>query len=118
MVTSQITNTENQLILGTSHQTIADTTEIPGTSRASQDHCSNDLNVSTIRKNSLNSDEFETELDLKLNEVQNYIIAIPDEEKGITSFLDSCQEAFVLNIDAKTQKLRHGTKKRYVCDVS
>lgn len=78
--------------------------ELPGTCKCYQDaeKPSTVVEMSSTRRGEVSSrseEESETELELESGVVQNCLFTIPVEEKGIASFLDSCQEALALDFE-------------------
>ncbi|XP_053354323.1 leucine-rich repeat flightless-interacting protein 2 isoform X3 [Clarias gariepinus] len=79
--------------------------ELPGTTKSYQDSRkptpTADVELISTRSQDLSvssEQESGTELELKSGDVQNCLIISPVEEKGIASFLDSCQEALALDV--------------------
>lgn len=79
--------------------------ELPGTTKSYQDSRKPtpiaDVELISTRSQDLSvsiEQESGTELELKSGDVQNCLIISPVEEKGIASFLDSCQEALALDV--------------------
>lgn len=87
-------------------ETVLEKIELPGTSKCYQDLRkpipSMDLEMSSTRRGDLSSSseqEPESELELESGGVQSRWFTIPEEEKGISLFLDSCQEVFALDFE-------------------
>lgn len=107
----QFLKTNEQLHPTTSHSNQADKEtlekmELPGTTKCYQDFrkpvSSTDVEMSSTRRGDISStseQESETELKLESGSVQSCLFTIPVEEKGIASFLDSCQEALELDFE-------------------
>ncbi|KAM9482615.1 uncharacterized protein lrrfip1b isoform 5-T5 [Clarias gariepinus] len=79
--------------------------ELPGTTKSYQDSRkptpAADVELISTRSQDLSvssEQESGTELELESGDVQNCLIISPVEEKGIASFLDSCQEALALDV--------------------
>lgn len=99
----------------TSHSNRADeeplgTFEIPGTSKCSPDLRNPSTAVEMSRVEVSPCSEQESETELEPGDVQSSMFTIPVEEKGIASFLDSCQEALALDFEVirlnKTDQVR------------
>ncbi|XP_058258983.1 leucine-rich repeat flightless-interacting protein 1 isoform X2 [Hemibagrus wyckioides] len=80
--------------------------ELPGTTKIYQDPRnpipSTGVEMTSTRRGDLSSSseqESETVLELESGDVQSCLFTIPVEEKGIASFLDSCQEASALDFE-------------------
>ncbi|XP_060774990.1 leucine-rich repeat flightless-interacting protein 1 isoform X3 [Neoarius graeffei] len=108
---SQFIKTNSQLNPTTSHANQADEetlekTELPGTTRSYQDSRkpipTTDVEMTSSRRALSSSSEQESEMELNLETgvVQSYLLTLPVEVKGSASFLDSCQEAFILDLEA------------------
>lgn len=87
-------------------ETVLEKIELPGTSKCYQVFSkpipSMDLEMSSTRRRDLSSSserESESELELESGGVQSRWFTIPVEEKGVSLFLDSCQEAFALDFE-------------------
>ncbi|XP_060724559.1 leucine-rich repeat flightless-interacting protein 1 isoform X4 [Tachysurus vachellii] len=114
----QFITTYDQLNPTTSHSNQADEEtlkkmELPGTTKSYQDPrktiSSIDVEMSSTRRGDLSSSseqDSEAMLELESGDVQSCLFTIPVEEKGIASFLDSCQEASVFDFEVISL---HGT---------
>ncbi|XP_034169835.2 leucine-rich repeat flightless-interacting protein 1 isoform X6 [Pangasianodon hypophthalmus] len=108
---SPFIKTNDQLTPTTSHTNQADEEtlekmELPGTTKSYEDPRkpipSMDVEMTSTRRGDVSSSseqESETELELESGNVQSCLFTIPVEEKGIASFLDSCQEASALDFE-------------------
>lgn len=107
----QFIATYDQLNPTTSHSNQADEEtlekmELPGTTKSYEDPnktiSSIDVEMSNTRRGDLSSgseQDSEAMLELESGDVQSCLFTIPVEEKGIASFLDSCQEASVFDFE-------------------
>ncbi|XP_047669527.1 leucine-rich repeat flightless-interacting protein 2 isoform X2 [Tachysurus fulvidraco] len=87
--------------------------QLPGTTKSYQDPrktiSSIDVEMSSTTRGDLSSSseqDSEAMLELESGDVQSCLFTIPVEEKGIASFLDSCQEASVFDFEVISL---HGT---------
>ncbi|XP_047014964.1 leucine-rich repeat flightless-interacting protein 2 isoform X4 [Ictalurus punctatus] len=121
---SRFIKTNNQLDPTTSHTNQADEEtlekmELPGTTKSYQDLRKpiprTDVEMTSTRRgdrSSSSGQDSETELELESGDVHSGLFTIPVEEKGIASFLDSCQEALAL--DFEVIRLNKADKARIV----
>ncbi|XP_037392308.1 leucine-rich repeat flightless-interacting protein 2 isoform X2 [Pygocentrus nattereri] len=121
-------------------------TETPETSKSCQDltepqnHSDVEMMSTSREVHSLNSEQEQSETESQL-ETEDFALTMPVEEKGIATFLDSCQEAGLLDFEVirldqsntpsraddlkeataagdRTGKMRLKTKKSNECSVS
>lgn len=107
----QFITTYDQLNPSTSHSSQAyketlEKLELPGTTKNYQDPRnpipSTGVEMTSTRRgdqSSSSEQESETVLELESGDVRSCLFTIPVEEKGIASFLDSCQEASALDFE-------------------